>query len=180
MSDRPDVLPLFLVVLVFVPMLAEARRAARNEHQQRSRGGIEPPGDVYAVMRIAYPAAFLVMIAEALWRHPHGDASFLNVEILGLTLFLIAKALKWWAILSLGPAWTFRVIVVPDAPQVEGGPYAYLRHPNYVAVVLELAGIALASGAQVSGPLVTLAFGALMMKRIFVEDKALGRIRPGR
>ena len=70
-------------------------------------------------------------------------------------------------------------IVVPGVPQVAGGPYAYLRHPNYVAVVLELAGIALASGARVSGPLVTLGFGALMIKRIFVEDRALGRARAG-
>jgi methyltransferase len=165
---------------VFVPMLVEAHRAARNEHEQRSRGGIEPHGDVYSMMRIAYPAAFLVMIAEGVWRNAQGEPASWQMAIVGLALFLIAKALKWWAILSLGQAWTFRVIVVPGAPQVAGGPYAYLRHPNYVAVVLELAGIALASSARVSGPLVTLAFGALMMKRIFVEDKALGRTRPGR
>jgi methyltransferase len=167
--------PALLLIVVFVPMLVEARRAARNEHAQRSRGGIEPTGDIYAMMRVAYPAAFLVMIAEGIWRHAQAEPVSWRMAILGLVLFLIAKALKWWAILSLGPAWTFRVIVVPGAPQVAGGPYAYLRHPNYVAVVLELAGIALTSGARVSGPLVTLAFGALMMKRIFVEDKALGR-----
>jgi methyltransferase len=169
-----------LLIVVFVPMLMEARRAARNEQTQRSRGGIEPPGDVYAVMRVAYPAAFLVMIVEGVWRHAQAEPAFSRMAILGLALFLSAKALKWWAILSLGPAWTFRVIVVPDAPQVAGGPYAYLRHPNYVAVVLELAGVALISGAHVSGPLVTLAFGALMMRRIFVEDRALGRTRAGR
>jgi methyltransferase len=167
--------PALLLIVVFVPMLVEARRAARNEHAQRSRGGIEPTGDIYAMMRVAYPAAFLVMIAEGIWRHAQAEPVSWRMAILGLVLFLIAKALKWWAILSLGPAWTFRVIVVPGAPQVARGPYAYLRHPNYVAVVLELAGIALTSGARVSGPLVTLAFGALMMKRIFVEDKALGR-----
>jgi methyltransferase len=169
-----------LLIVVFVPMLIEARRAARNERAQRSRGGIEPPGDVYSVMQIAYPAAFLVMIGEGFWRHAQGEPAYWRMAILGLGLFAIGKALKWWAILSLGPAWTFRVIVVPGAPQVAGGPYAYLRHPNYVGVVLELAGIALASGARVSGPLATLAFGALMMMRIFVEDKALGRPRAGR
>jgi methyltransferase len=169
-----------LLIVVFVPMLVEARRAARNEHAQRSRGGVEPPGDVYAVMRIAYPAAFLVMIGEGFWRHAQGEPAYWRMAALGLALFAIGKALKWWAIVSLGPAWTFRVIVVPGARQVAGGPYAYLRHPNYVGVVLELAGIALASGARVSGPLATLAFGALMMMRIFVEDKALGRPRAGR
>lgn len=169
-----------LLIVVFVPMLVEARRAARNERVQRGRGGIEPPADVYAVMRIAYPAAFLLMIGEGFWRHAQGAAPDMRLATIGLALFAAAKALKWWAILSLGPAWTFRVIVVPGAVQVAGGPYAYLRHPNYVAVVLELAAIALTAGARVSGPVVTLGFGVLIMRRIFVEERALQQARAGR
>jgi methyltransferase len=164
-----------LLILVFVPMLVEARRAASNERAQRARGGIEPAGDVYSVMRVAYPAAFLVMIGEGYWRHAHmvPAVADLRVAILGFALFVAAKALKWWAIIALGPSWTFRVVVVPGAPRVAGGPYAYLRHPNYVAVISELAAVALMSGARVSGPLATLAFGVLIMKRISVEEKAL-------
>ena len=167
-----------LTIVVFVPMLIEARRAAYNERAQRSRGGIEPAGDVYSIMRVAYPTAFLLMIGEALWRLAQGAAPpDVRLVVVGLTVFAAAKALKWWAILALGPAWTFRVIVVPGAAQVAGGPYAFLRHPNYVAVVLELAGIALASGARVTGPLATLAFGVLMMRRITVEERALREAR---
>jgi methyltransferase len=164
-----------LLIVVFVPMLVEARRAARNERAQRARGGIEPPGDVYSVMRVAYPAAFLVMIGEGYWRHAQMMTAVadLRMAILGFALFVAAKALKWWAIVALGPSWTFRVVVVPGAPRVAGGPYAYLRHPNYVAVISELAAVALMSGARVSGPLATLAFGVLIMKRISVEEKAL-------
>ena len=164
-----------LLIVVFVPMLVEARRAARNERAQRARGGIEPPGDVYSVMRVAYPAAFLVMIGEGYWRHAQmvPAVADLGVAILGFALFVSAKALKWWAIIALGPSWTFRVVVVPGAPRVAGGPYAYLQHPNYVAVISELAAVALMSGARVSGPLATLAFGVLIMKRISVEEKAL-------
>jgi methyltransferase len=168
-----------LMIAVFVPMLIEARRAAHNERGQRGRGGIEPAGDVYSIMRAAYPMAFLVMIGEALWRWAQGAAApDVRLVVCGLTVFAAAKALKWWAILALGPAWTFRVIVVPGGAQVAGGPYAFLRHPNYVAVVLELAGIALASGARITGPLATLAFGALMMRRITVEERALREARP--
>ena len=162
-------------------MLVEARRAARNERTQRSRGGVEPPGDVYPVMRIAYPAAFLVMIAEGFWRQAQGGAvPDVRFATLGLALFVAAKALKWWAILTLGTAWTFRVIVVPGAAQVAAGPYAHLRHPNYVAVVVELAAIALVSGARIMGPLATLAFGVLMMRRISVEERALREARTER
>ena len=165
------VAPAALFALIFVPMLVEARIAARNERTQRAFGGVEPPGDVYEVMRVAYPAAFAAMLAEGAWRHSYAWWE------LGLAVFVAAKALKWWAVASLGPFWTFRVIVRPGATLVAGGPYRFLRHPNYVAVGGELLGAALMSGARVSGPLMTLGFVLLMLKRIGVEDRALERAR---
>jgi methyltransferase len=161
------------LVLVFAPMLAEAWLAARNEREQRARGGIEPPGDVYRLMRVAYPAAFAAMIAEGVWDpgHAHWAA--------GLAVFAAAKALKWWAVTALGPAWTFRVIVRPAVALVVSGPYRWLRHPNYVAVVGELVGVALMSGSRLLGPLMTLMFCALMLKRIGIEDRALELVRRG-
>ena len=90
-------------------MLIEALRAARNERAQRAPAASKPPGDVYAIMQIAYPGAFLAMLAEGAVR---GGAPVAAVAI-GATVFALAKALKWWAILALGQAWTFRVIVVP-------------------------------------------------------------------
>jgi methyltransferase len=74
---------------------------------------------------------------------------------------------------SLGDAWTFRVIVRPGTPLIATGPYRWLKHPNYVAVVGELVGVALMSGARVAGPLGTILFGALMLMRIRVEERAL-------
>jgi methyltransferase len=170
-----------LLIVVFVPMLVEAHRAARNERAQRQRGGIEPPGDVYALMRVAYPGAFLLMFGEGLWRHAWDEPPLTMLTaltmppmlLIGLALFVAAKALKWWAIIALGQCWTFRVLVVPGAPRVVGGPYAYLRHPNYLAVVMELAAVAMMSDARVSGPVATLAFGVLIMKRTSVEERAL-------
>jgi methyltransferase len=118
-------------------------------------------------MRIAYPAVFLAMILEgALWPG-HGDA------VAGVAVFAAAKSLKSWAIASLGDAWTFRVVVRPGVPLVARGPYRFLRHPNYVAVAGELAGVALMSGARVAGPLGTILFGLLMLRRISVEERAL-------
>lgn len=159
-----------LLAVVFVPMLIEARVAAVHERAQRSRGGIEPAGDVYRIMQVAYPAVFLAMIAEGWWRTGGVVSSW---AIAGAIVFLAAKLLKWSAIASLGDAWTFRVIVRPDVPLVTRGPYRWVRHPNYVAVVGELVGIALMSGARVAGPLGTIVFGALMLKRVRVEERAL-------
>ena len=155
--------------LVFVFMLVEARRAAGNERAQRARGGVEPAGDVYALMQLIYPASFLLMLAEGAWRGASPQPFF----VAGATLFAAAKGLKWWAILSLGPFWTFRVIVVPGSRRVVSGPYRFVPHPNYVAVVGEFIAVAVMTGALVSGPLALLAFAALLVKRIAVEEQAL-------
>jgi len=95
----------------------------------------------------------------------------------GLALFGLAKALKLWAISSLGPRWSFRVLVLPGAPLINSGPYRFLSHPNYVAVAGEIASVALIVWAPIAGVLATTGFGVLMVKRIRVEDRALGRIQ---
>ena len=71
-------------------------------------------------------------------------------------VFALAKALKWWAILTLDRAWTFRVIVVAQAPLVATGPYRFMRHPNYVGVIGELVGAAMITGALIAGPITRL------------------------
>jgi methyltransferase len=155
-------------LLVFLPLLVEARRAARNERAQRAIGGIEPAGDVYRLMRVAYPTAFLAMIAEGAMR----GSPPLSVVVAGVAFFALAKALKWWAIVSLGQFWTFRIIVVPATRLIRSGPYRYLRHPNYVAVAGELVAVAVMTGARGAGPIATGLFGLLILKRIAVEDSA--------
>ena len=158
---------LFLVISVL--MIVEARRAAINERAQRSRGGLEPSGDVYAVMQVAYPAIFIAMLAEGAWRGVSaGGVRFAS----GLTIFALAKLLKWWAIRSLGPYWTFRVIVVPGSTSIASGPYRIMRHPNYVAVVGEIVGVAMMMRARITGPLALVAFGTLLLRRIAVENRA--------
>lgn len=160
---------LILLALVFGAMLVEARRASTNERAQLARGGVEPAGDVYNIMRFAYPGAFVAMFVEGAIRGPAPVAAMAA----GAAIFLAAKALKWWAIVSLGQFWTFRVIVVPGARLVAAGPYRWLRHPNYVAVMGELAGVALMTAAAVSGLAGIVTFGALIIRRISTEERAL-------
>jgi len=163
------VTPWLIVAVVFVPMLVEARRSAGNESVLRSRGGTEPDDDVYPLMRVAYPAAFVAMIAEGVVRGRPAGAWI----VAGTMVFVAAKSIKYWAIATLGDRWTFRVITLRGVPLVRSGPYRFLRHPNYVGVMGEIVGVALMTGALVAGPLAAIAFGLLLMKRIAVEDRAL-------
>jgi methyltransferase len=158
-----------LLALIFVPMALEAMRARRNERLQLARGGREPHGDVYELMRIAYPAVFIAIVAEG-WLRGFADDRWVT---LGVICFVSAKLLKYWAIGTLGRSWTFRVIVVPGGQLVSEGPYRYLRHPNYVAVIGELVGMAMLAGAPVAGVAGTTVFALLIARRVRVERAAL-------
>ena len=162
-------LPAILLAVVFVPMLVEARRSAQNERALRAAGANEPRGDVYVVMQVAYPLGFLLPIAEA-WLHGRGRSP---VVIAGAAIFGLAKALKYWAIATLGGRWTFRVLVPPSSERTSAGPYRFVRHPNYIAVLGELVGVALMSRATATGPIAVVGFTALMLLRIRVEERAL-------
>jgi methyltransferase len=171
---RDHVWAIVLAAVVFVPMLVEAHRASRNERAQRARGGVEPPGDVYRLMQVVYPGAFAAMVFEGAIRGgpPPG------LLVAGAIVFAAAKAVKWWAIVSLGPFWTFRVIVVPGGPRVARGPYRWIRHPNYLGVLGELAGAAALAGAPIAGVAGLVAFSGLLVRRIAVEDEALRALGP--
>ena len=93
----------------------------------------------------------------------------------GLALFGVAKALKVWAISSLGSRWSYRVLVLPGEPLVTSGPYRFLSHPNYLAVVGEIVSVAAIVWAPITGVLATIGFGWLMIARMRIEDRALGR-----
>ena len=156
------------VVIVF--MLVELRISTANERRLKARGAISPPDPVYPTMRVAYPATFVLMAVDGALR-PAVPATLL---VGAVALFVLAKALKIWAIGSLGELWTYKIYVVPGAPLVTGGPYRLMRHPNYVAVVGEIAAMALVTGAKLAGPAAVVGFGVLLWRRIRAEEQALG------
>ena len=162
---------LIVSLAAFVPMIVEMRRSRRHERALRALGAVEPPDDVYALMRVAYTACFSAMMGEAWLRGTPLDRSF----AVGAVIFLQAKAIKYWAIATLGPRWTFRVLVPPRQRLITGGPYRLIRHPNYLGVAGELAGAALMAGAPISGITSLVVFGSLLTARIRVEERALGR-----
>lgn len=165
------ILALGTVVAVLAVMAGEAVLSAHNAAMLRARGAVEPAGDPYRLMQVAYPLSFIVMGLEGAVAGPSPEP----LLAAGLLVFGAAKALKAWAISSLGSRWSFRVLVPPGEPPLARGPYAYLRHPNYLAVCGEIVGVALIVGAFTSGAAAFLGFGWLLRRRIAVEDRALGR-----
>ena len=159
------------VVATLLIMAGEAVLSSFNERLLRARGAIEPQDDVINTMRWAYPLSFVAMGIEGALTGPAPR----EVLLWGLALFGFAKALKMWAVASLGSRWSYRVLVLPGVALVKSGPYRFLSHPNYLAVVGEIVSVAAIVWAPIAGVLATMGFGWLMIKRIAIEDRALGR-----
>ena len=159
------------VAATLLIMAGEAVLSSFNERLLRSKGAIEPPDDVIGKMRWAYPLSFIAMGVEGALTGPAPR----DVLMWGLALFGFAKALKMWAIASLGSRWSYRVLVLPGAPLIKTGPYRFLSHPNYLAVVGEIISVAAIVWAPITGVLATIGFGLLIIARIRIEDRALGR-----
>ena len=171
--NRAVAISVLTTIAILLIMAGEAVLSAFNEKLLRARGAIEPPGDVIDAMKWVYPGAFVAMGIEGALRGP----APMDALLFGLALLGFAKALKIWAISSLGSKWSYKVLVVPGEPLVASGPYRFLSHPNYLAVVGELVSVAMIVWAPVAGVLSTIAFGSLMIARIRVEDRALGRLK---
>jgi methyltransferase len=160
-------------------MLAETRLSRANEAALESRGALKPDGDVWPWMAALYPLSFLAMGVEGVWRAQEAPFdSAQNWFVAGLGLFVLAKALKYWAIWTLADRWSFRVMIVPGLPLVRGGPYRYLTHPNYVGVAGELVGTAMMMTAAFTGPLMCAAFGVVLWGRVRFENRVLSSLAP--
>lgn len=159
-----------LVVLVGLERVAELRVSRRNAEWSLRRGGVESGRGHYGAMVVLHTGLLAGALVEVWTRRPD-FVPFLGWTMLALVL--ASQSLRWWCILTLGKRWNTRVIVVPGLPLVRRGPYRWLSHPNYVAVVVEGFALPLVHSAWVSAIGFTVLNAALLTVRIRTEDRAL-------
>jgi methyltransferase len=93
-----------------------------------------------------------------------------------LALVLAAQVLRWWCITTLDYQWNTRVIVIPGANRVTGGPYRLIPHPNYVAVITEGVALPLVHTAWLTALVFSLLNAWLLSTRVRVENAALASL----
>lgn len=163
-----------LLGLVILERLAELVLSKRHAAWALARGGIEYGRGHYPPMVVLHSALLVGCLAEAyLAERPF--LPWLGLPMLAVVL--LAQGLRWWCIATLGRQWNTRVIVVPGLPLVRRGPYRWLRHPNYVAVVAEGVALPLVHSAWVTAVVFTVLNAWLLTVRIRAEDAALARVR---
>lgn len=165
---------LALIALVGVERLVELVVSARNTRLCRAAGGVEHGRGHYPAMVALHTAFLVALIAEpALLDRPF--LPWLGGPALAVALG--AQALRWWTIATLGSRWNTRVFVIPGGARAVGGPFRYLRHPNYLAVVIEGVALPLIHSAWLTCIAFTVLNALLLRVRIRVEDEALRSLR---
>ncbi len=154
-----------LIALIALQRLVELAIARINTRRLLAAGGIEYGARHYPLMVALHVAWFVSLVVFV----PAGAA----LDPLLFVVFLVLQAGRVWVIASLGRHWTTRVIVVPGAALVKRGPYRWLRHPNYLIVIAEIAVVPLIAGAWEVAVAFTVANGALLWRRMQVENVAL-------
>lgn len=163
-----------LLGLVVLERLAELVLSQRHAAWALARGGVEYGRGHYPPMVLLHTGLLVGAFAEAAL----ADREFL--PWLGwpmLVVVVLAQALRWWCIATLGRQWNTRVIVVPGLPLVTRGPYRLLRHPNYVAVVAEGVALPLVHTSWVTAVVFTVLNAWLLTVRIRTEGAALATVR---
>ena len=151
--------------LVALQRLIELAHARRNTARMRRLGAVEADAagyPLYVLLHASWLASLAVFVPAATppdW------------PLIGI--FALLQLGRIWVIVSLGRYWTTRIITLPDAPLVRTGPFRYLRHPNYLLVVAEIAVLPLAFGAVAIAATFSALNLLLIARRIWIEERVL-------
>lgn len=159
------------ISLVILQRIAELGIARKNEKWMKANGGFEVGGEHYKYIVMVHILFFISLIMEV---------SFLNkatssLWIVFLLFFTLAQGLRVWSLLSLGKFWNTKIIIMPNVNIISSGPYKFIRHPNYLVVVIELLVVPLMFNAYFTAVIFTLLNMVVLSIRIPIEEKALIR-----
>lgn len=157
-----------LLALVTAERLGELWLARRNTAALLRRGAVEIGARHYPLIVLLH-ALWLAGLWGLGWNQP--------VELAWLAAFLLLQAGRVWVLVTLGPRWTTRIVVLPGEPLIDTGPYRLVVHPNYLVVVGEIAVLPMCLGLRWFALAFSIANAAILTIRIRSEAAALRRAR---
>lgn len=161
-----------IVVLLVGERLFELAIARRNQQWLVSQDAVEVGAGHYPWMVVQH-SLFLASCLVEVWWLSRPFYPLLAVAM--VVVLMVSMALRYWVMQTLGRRWTTRVFCLPDEPVVTTGPYRYLRHPNYLAVVLETFALPMIHTAWLTALVFSLTNTWLLSHRIRAEEEGLRR-----
>jgi methyltransferase len=171
--DDTRVLYTAFLALVAAGRLIELRVAKRNLRALLARGGVEVAPEHYRWMVLLH-TLFLLACPLEVWLLDRPFLPWLGIPM--LLLAVLAAGLRLWVIRTLDGRWTTRIVVLPQVTPVTGGPYRFLRHPNYLAVITEMLALPLIHTAWLTAAVFSLLNAWLLRVRIRAEEKGLASV----
>jgi methyltransferase len=173
-SFHPERVPekLFLVLLVCVAIsrLAELWISRKHQKQMSARGVEKLPDARFPAMVALHVAVLGGAAVEVVWLH----RPFIPVLAAVAGFFLVsATALRWWVIRSLGAHWNVQVMDSARLGVVSNGPFRWVRHPNYLAVFVEMAALPLIHTAWITSAIAMIGNILLLRSRLRLEEGVL-------
>ena len=161
-----------IIAILGIQRLIELLIARRKERIVKSNGAREYDQKGYKLIVLMHIAFFISLISEYV-----SFGKTLNHYWIPLViLFLLAQALRYWAITSLGYYWNTKILVTPNTSPISRGPYKYIRHPNYLAVIVEIAVIPLIFSCYLTSIIFTILNLIVLRRRIQIEEQALSTL----
>jgi len=162
---------LILLAILVIERIFELDLARRNARKAFEHGAVEVGQAHYRVM-VAMHTLFIASCAlEAIFFPTHLPPA---IAWIALAAEVCAQLLRYWAVSTLGERWNTRIIVDQSATPVSSGPYQFMRHPNYLAVVIEIAAVPMIGGAIFMSTAFSIANAFVLAVRIPAEERALG------
>lgn len=160
----------FLTCFIIIQRLSELAVSRRNYRWALQQGGHEYGADHYWLFVVLHTLWIVAFNLEWIWRKP----TLPKLWPFLLVLILLAQVIRYWAIFALGRRWNTRIMVIKALPLVKSGPYRFFKHPNYLAVILEIAAIPAFIGAWNTAIIFSILNGVLLFFiRIPAEERAL-------
>lgn len=169
--SRSQLLFLALLGVIALVRLAEvivsrARLARRREH------AVDEPG-LFPLMVLLHVGLIVAPAVEVLALDRPWTPALTGAAA---GVLLLATVLRIWTLRTIAGAWNVRVVVPEEAQVVTSGPYAWIRHPNYLVVILEIAALPLLHGAWLSALGLSLFNAAVLARRISTEERSLSQL----
>ncbi len=167
----------FAGLLLATGVLRLAEIAVSIGRIRRRPDALVPEPWLFPLMAVLHAGLLLGPLAEVLWlERPLVPALAIGAG----TVLLLAVGLRVWTLRTIGRSWNVRVVVPPADGIVTTGPYAWIRHPNYLAVILEIATLPLLHTAWISCLALSSINAFVLFHRIRTEEAQLERVEEWR
>ncbi len=160
---------IIFITVVIVQRICELILSKRNENHLISKGAVEYDKKGYKYIVLMHNLFFVSLVLEFIVLHRELSTFW---EVL-LIIFIFTQFLRYWAIFSFGKRWNTKILVLPNTKPIRSGLYKHLKHPNYMAVIIEIAVIPLLFSCYYTAIVFSILNLIVLQRRIRIEEEAL-------